>query len=226
MPTRDSDCLKILTILYVSTLLIFNILAVKLWHLGPFIFTAGILLVPLTYIFGDVLTEVYGYGKTRRIIWIGFACNALMIACIELAILLPPAPNWHMQNEFAALLGTTPRIALGSLAAYWAGEFVNSYVIARMKVASNGRWIWTRMVVSTLAGQMVDSAIFITIAFLGSVPSAQLMVMIASVVAFKVLYEILLTPVTYKIIAYVKRLEQCDVYDHGINFTPFRWQEK
>ena len=223
--SREFYYLKLLTVLYVATLLIFNIVAVKLWHFGPLVFTAGILLVPLTYIFGDVLTEVYGYARTRQIIWLGFICNALMILCIELAIRLPAAPDWHMQNEFAALLGNTPRIAAASLLAYWAGEFMNSYVIARMKVACKGRFMWLRMVASTLAGQAIDSGIFITAAFAGNVPPHQLLVMIASVIVFKVAYEFLLTPVTYKVVNHIKAREQLDFFDRGTDFSPFRWQE-
>ena len=221
---REFRYLKLLTAFYVATLLIFNVLAVKLWHVGPMIFTAGILLVPITYIFGDVLTEVYGYARTRQVIWIGFLCNALMIAAIEIAILLPPAPNWHQQNAFAELLGSTPRIALASLLAYWVGEFANSYVVARMKVATEGRFLWARLVASTVVGQLIDSSVFIGIAFMGKVPLAQLLVMIVSVTVFKTVYECVAAPLTCRVVNIIKRHERTDVYDKDTAFTPFKWE--
>ena len=215
--------LRLFTALYIATLLIFNIVAVKLWHIGPLVFTAGILLVPITYIFGDILTEVYGYARTRQIIWMGFTANALMILFIEVAVLLPPAPDWHLQSQFVEILGSTPRIALASLLAYWAGEFSNSYVIARLKVATNGRWLLLRLVFSTLAGQLVDSTLFIGCAFGGRIPPVELLVMIASVTVFKTIYEIVAAPLTYRVINYVKRQESLDIYDRDTAFSPFRW---
>jgi len=141
-----------LAALYIGTMLTFNVCAAKLWQLGPFIFTAGIILVPITYIFSDVLTEVYGYARTRQVIWLGFICNALMIAAIQVAIWLPPAEGWNLQNEFTLILENTPRIAFASLMAYLVGEFINSYVMAKLKVISNGEHLWFRAIASTIFG--------------------------------------------------------------------------
>jgi uncharacterized integral membrane protein (TIGR00697 family) len=190
--------------LYIGTMLTFNIVAVKLWQVGPLVFTAGILLVPVTYIFGDILTEVYGYARTRQIIWIGFACNALMILAIQVAILLPAAEGWKFQEQFTAILQSTPRIATASLLAYLAGEFTNSYVMAKMKIKNQGNRLLLRCLGSTAAGQFVDTVVFVTGAFLFVMPSAVLFKVILTAYAFKLFYEVLAYPITKKIIRFVK----------------------
>lgn len=207
--------------IFVATLLVSNIAAQKLIPVGPFIFTGGILLFPVAYIFGDVLTEVYGYAKTRQVIWTGFAANVLMAAFLWLVIALPPAPGWELQEAFSSALGLLPRVVVGSIAAYWLGEFANSMVMAKMKVWTNGRHLWTRTISSTLVGQAVDTVAFIVIAFAGVLPAAILVRAAWSGYLFKVGYEAIATPITYAIVGWLKRVEGVDVYDRDTNLNPF-----
>lgn len=220
---KELKYFPLIACLYIATMLTFNIVAVKLWHIGPIVFTAGILLVPITYIFGDILTEVYGYARTRQIIWIGFFCNALMILIIQLAILLPPAQSWGLQEQFQAILQNTPRIAAASLFAYLAGEFANSYVMAKMKLKYNGQKLLLRCLGSTAAGQFVDTAIFVIGAFLFVMPPMILMKVLLSAYLFKLVYEVLAYPITRRIICFVKKQEQMDVFDIQGAFTPFKF---
>jgi hypothetical protein len=201
--------------LFVSVLLISNVASTKIVDLGPFTFDGGTLLFPISYIFGDVLTEVYGYRRSRRVIWAGFGAAALVGA-------LPPAEGWEYQEAYHAILGATPRIVLGSLVAYFAGEFSNSYVMARMKIWSQGRWLWTRTIGSTLVGEGVDTLLFVTIAFASTMPWELFWSIVASNYVFKVGLEAAMTPVTYRITNYLKRSEGVDVYDIGTNFNPFK----
>jgi uncharacterized integral membrane protein (TIGR00697 family) len=191
--------------------------------LGAVSFGAGVLFFPISYVFGDILTEVYGYSRTRRVIWAGF--GALLFASVMSAVVvaLPPAPGWTNQPAYEIAFGSTWRIALASLIAFWCGEFVNSFVLAKMKIATAGRWLWTRTIGSTIVGEGIDSALFYPLAFYGSglIPDEMLpKVMLAQFVA-KVAVEVLFTPITYRIVAALKRAEQEDYYDVRTDFNPF-----
>lgn len=211
----------ILSMAFVAVLLISNIAAQKLFAAGPFTFTAGILLFPISYIFGDVLTEVYGYARSRAVIWTGFAANGLLVAVITTAIALPPAPGWPFQEQFSTALGFVPRIVVASMVGYWMGEFSNSYVLARMKIWTSGKHLWARTIGSTLVGELVDTGAFVIIAFAGVLPTQVLVSASISGYIFKVLYEIIATPVTYWIVGELKKREGIDVYDRTTNFNPF-----
>ena len=204
--------LDLITALFVTVLLISNVASTKILQLGPFTFDGGTILFPLSYIFGDVLTEVYGYRRSRRVIWIGFGCAALLVLVLSIVGALPPAADWEHQEAYEVILGATPRIVLGSLIAYFAGEFSNSYVLARMKVWSQGRWLWTRTVGSTVVGQAVDTTLFVTIAFAGTLPWPLFWSIIASNYVFKVGLEAAMTPVTYRVTGFLKQAENADVY--------------
>ncbi len=206
---------------FVATLLISNIAAQKLILLGPFVFAGGILLFPVTYVFGDVLTEVYGYARTRQIIWVGFGANLLMASFLGLVVALPPAPGWELQEAFASALGLVPRVVVASILGYWAGEFANSFVLAKLKVATNGEHLWARTIGSTVVGQGVDTVIFTVAAFGGVLPAAVLFTTVWSGYLFKVLYEVAATPLTYLVVKWLKVVEEVDVYDRETSFTPF-----
>ncbi len=217
---------------FTTTLVISNIIAVKLVDLFGLILPAAVILFPITYIFGDVLTEVYGYARARRAIWTGFGCNLLAVAAIWLAGLLPPAAFWdagvypgpgEAAQAYRAILGFTPRLLAASFLAYLAGEFLNSFVMARLKLATQGRWLWVRTVSSTIVGQGVDSAIFISVAFVGLLPPAGLVTTILSQWLFKVGYEALATPLTYWVVNTLKRAEALDVFDRETDFSPLRF---
>jgi uncharacterized integral membrane protein (TIGR00697 family) len=214
--------LDIVMALFVAVLLISNVASAKLLQLGPFTFDGGTILFPLSYIFGDILTEVYGYGRSRRVIWTGFLCTGLMAVVFIVVGVLPPAPGWDRQEAYMAILGLTPRIALSSLIAYFAGEFSNSYVLARMKVWTQGRWLWTRTIASTIVGEGVDSVLFVLIAFYGLWPLPLLGSVIVSNYVFKVGVESLATPATYAVTNLLKRVENEDYYDYHTDFNPFR----
>jgi uncharacterized integral membrane protein (TIGR00697 family) len=191
--------------------------------IGPWPFGAGILFFPLSYVLGDVLTEVYGYERARRCIWAGFAALIFMAVMSFIVVALPPAPGWTGQAAYESVFGQVPRIVIASMLAFWAGEFANSYVLARMKVWTRGRHLWTRTIGSTLVGQGIDSLIFYPLAFYGAPDwpvEAMLQVMLSQFV-LKVSWEALLTPFTYLIVGWLKRREGVDVYDDGTNFTPF-----
>ncbi|MBI5058745.1 queuosine precursor transporter [candidate division KSB1 bacterium] len=207
--------------LFVAVLLVSNISATKLVELWGFPFDAGTILFPLSYIFGDILTEVYGYGRARRVIWLGFLANALAAITFGIVAKLPPAGIWDGQAAFEAILGVVPRIVAASFIAYLCGEFINSYVLARLKIATRGRWLWTRTISSTLAGEAVDTLLFVVIAFGGTIPAADLWLMIAFNYMFKCGTEILFTPVTYVVVGFLKRYERVDVFDIGTSFNPF-----
>jgi uncharacterized integral membrane protein (TIGR00697 family) len=186
---------------------------------------AAVIVFPLSYLFGDVLTEVYGYAVTRRIIWLGFACNLVFVLFVVAAGALPGAPGaWGpaAQSAYTRILGFTPRLLAASFVAYIAGEFLNSFVMARLKIATRGRWLWTRTISSTLLGQGVDSTIFVSGAFAGMIPGALLFQAIGDQWAFKTAYEILATPLTYAMVGYLKRRERQDAFDIGTDFNPFR----
>jgi queuosine precursor transporter len=197
----------VLASLFVAALLVSNVAAQKLIQLGPFVFPGGILLFPVTYIFGDVLTEVYGFARTREVIWAGFAANVVMALFLALVIALPAAPGWLLQREFAAALGMVPRVVVASLAGYLAGEFINAFVLARMKVVTEGRHLWARTIGSTVVGQAVDTALFVSIAFGGVLPLGAVARAAWWSYVFKVLYEAAATPLTYALVGWLKRAE-------------------
>ena len=221
MPQRATPWLLVVMALFITSLLTANIIAVKLVALGNLVVPAGVVIFPLSYIFGDVLTEVYGYRQARRVIWLGFFCNLLMVVAIWVGGLLPAASFWDAQPAYERILGFTPRLLVASFAAYLVGEFANSYVLARLKLATRGRWLWTRTIGSTLVGQGLDSAVFITLAFVGVMPSAEaLLAAILTQWLLKSAYEIVVTPLTYVVVGFLKRAEGLDTYDYDTRFNP------
>lgn len=207
---------------FVAVLLISNVASTKIVDLGPLTFDGGTLLFPISYIFGDILTEVYGYRRSRRVIWTGFAAAGLLAGVLALVGALPAAEGWENQAAYRAILGTTPRIVLGSLVAYFAGEFSNSYTLAKMKILTRGRWLWTRTIGSTLVGEGVDTLLFVTIAFAGTMPWGLFWSIVVSNYVFKCGLEAAMTPVTYRVTNFLKRAENEDVYDTDTDFNPFR----
>jgi queuosine precursor transporter len=217
--------LDISSVLFVVVLLVSNVAAAKALRLSGWLgldIDGGTLLFPISYIFGDILVEVYGYARSRRVIWLGFASNALAALVFSLVVALPPSPDWHLQEAFAAVLGQTPRIVLASLVAFWFGEFSNSYIMAKMKILTRGRWLWTRTVGSTIVGEGLDSLLFQVIAFGGVWPLALVLRVSLWNYILKVAYEVLATPVTYAVVRALKRAEQEDFYDRDTDFNPFR----
>ncbi|MBN2611186.1 MAG: queuosine precursor transporter [Bacteroidales bacterium] len=213
--------LDVLTGLFVAVLLISNIASTKILVLWKFTFDGGTILFPLSYIFGDILTEVYGYQKSRRVIWTGFFSALLMSLVFYLVQVLPPAADWAHQQAFENLLGFVPRIVIASLVAYFAGEFSNSYILSRLKIKTGGKFLWVRTIASTLAGEGIDTAIFCMVAFYGVLPAGLLWSVIISNYIFKCTVEVLFTPVTYAIVGFLKKKENEDHYDRGINYNPF-----
>ena len=218
---RSYNYLGTIGVLFVAVLLISNVAASKIVQIGWLSFDGGTLLFPLSYIFGDVLTEVYGYKSSRPVIWLGFLCAFMMSALFFIVGLLLASPEWGNQEAYDAILGFVPRIVGASLIAYLAGEFCNSYVLAKMKILTKGRWLWTRTIGSTLVGELVDSALFVTIAFAGLFSTVLLATMIISNHLFKTAVEVIFTPATYKTVAWLKKKESEDYYDFGTNFSPF-----
>ncbi len=206
---------------FVVVLLVSNLIGQKITAVGPFRISGAQLLFPVTYIFGDVFTEVYGYAASRRVIWIGFFASALLSAMGMFAVWLPPAPGWGGQEAFETVFGFVPRMVAASLAAFWAGEFANSFVLAKMKLLTNGRWLWTRTIGSTIVGQAVDTAVVMVLAFGGTVPAGTVANMVLSAYLGKVLYEAAATPLTYAVVGYLKRREGVDAFDRGVDFNPF-----
>jgi uncharacterized integral membrane protein (TIGR00697 family) len=215
--------LDIITGLFVAVLLISNVAATKIFIIGPLPFDGGALLFPLSYIFCDVLTEVYGYRASRRVIWTGFASCILMIIVFNLVALLPPEAEWKPnQAAFEAILLAAQRIVLASIVAYLAGEFLNAYVLAKMKIKTQGRWLWTRTIGSTLVGQSADTTIFVLIAFAGTLKWGTIWNIIWVGYVFKCSVEVLFTPITYTVVGWLKRTEGVDHYDIDTNFSPFK----
>ena len=214
---------------FVTILLLSNVIGagkvavVNLPGIGPWPFGAGVLFFPVSYVLGDVLTEVYGYANARRCIWAGFAAMLFMAFMAWVVVALPPAADWGNQAAYEAVFGQVPRIVFASIAAFWAGEFVNSYVMAKMKIWTGGRMLWTRTIGSTIFGEGVDSALFYPLAFLG-VPGWTTHAVIALAITqwiVKTLWEVVLTPVTYVIVGFLKRREGVEVFDTGTDFSPF-----
>ncbi|MFL6844023.1 MAG: queuosine precursor transporter [Allosphingosinicella sp.] len=213
---------------FVTILLLSNVIGagkvatIDLPGIGAWPFGAGILFFPISYVIGDVLTEVYGYARARRCIWAGTAALLFMALMSFVVVALPPAPSWTGQAAYEAVFGQVPRIVLASIAAFWAGEFVNSLVLAKMKLMTEGRHLWSRTIGSTIAGQAVDSLIFYPLAFWGVWDQQTLIKVLLTQWALKVSWEAILTPATYAVVGFLKRREGIDVYDRGTDFTPFR----
>lgn len=212
---------------FVTILLVSNTVAVKVTHVGPFYFDGATILFPITYIFGDILTEVYGYRRSRIVIWTGFAACAFMSFVYWLVGALPAAGDWGGQSAYVTILGQVPRVVAASLIAYSCGEFVNAFIMAKMKIATKGKHLWSRTIGSTLAGQGIDTFIFVTIAFTGVIPASLLWYMMVSNYVFKTAFEILATPLTYGAVWFLKKTEQVDYYDTHTNFNPFKlsWED-
>lgn len=213
--------LATISVFFVSVLLISNIASTKIVDFGWFTFDGGTLLFPLSYIFGDILTEVYGYKRAQKVIWLGFF-SALMMSIVFIIVgKLPAAGDWGNQAAYDAILGSTPRIVLASLLAYTCGNFSNSLVLAKMKIWTGGKHLWARTIGSTVIGEFVDSSLFIFVAFLGVLPVSLLITLVISNYIFKTLVEVLLTPITYKVVNFLKKNESEDYYDKSTNFNPF-----
>jgi hypothetical protein len=215
--------------IFVTVLITSNIIAVKIVNFFGLFLPAAVILFPVTYIIGDILTEVYGYARARKVIWLGFFCNSIVVIAIWIAGLLPAAPFWNAGlyesqkdavRAYQAILGFTPRLLAASFIAYIFGEFLNSFVLAKMKIMTRGKFLWMRTIGSTFAGQAADSSIFITIAFAGVLPSNELIRIIFSQWFIKVLYEALATPLTYVVVDRLKRIENEDYFDIDTNFSP------
>lgn len=204
---------------FIACLIAANIISVKLIAIGDWFVPAGVVVFPISYIVGDVLTEVYGYRSARRVIWLGFLCNLIVVLAIWVAGLLPSDPFWQDQQAWDTILGFAPRLLAASFIAYLIGEFANSFVLARMKVATQGRWLWSRTIGSTIIGEGLDSLVFITIAFAG-LPNFNLLNAILTQWTIKVAFEIIATPLTYLVVGFLKRKENQDPYDRNISFNP------
>jgi conserved hypothetical integral membrane protein len=218
---RDFRHYETLLHIFVVILIVSNLIGQKICAVGPFRISGAQLLFPITYIFGDVFTEVYGYAGSRRAIWIGFFASALLSVMGMIIVALPPAPDWGNQAAFEAVFNFVPRMVVASLLAYWAGEFSNSFVMARLKVITKGRMLWVRTIGSTMVGQLVDSVIVMVVAFVGTPSQGSIPNLILSGYLGKVLYEAAATPLTYIVVNSLKRAEGVDVYDDATNFNPF-----
>jgi len=221
-PQRTYKYYDLVMASFVTVLLCANLIGPgKLAKVGPFTFGAGVLFFPISYIYGDVLTEVYGYARARKVVWAGFAALAFASFMAAVVVWFPPAPAWPHQAAYETVFGGTWRIVLASLLAFWAGEFCNSYVLAKMKVVSGGKSLYQRTIGSTIVGEGVDSMIFYPVAFLGIWSSSQVLTVMATNYCIKVAWEALATPITYRVVAWLKRVEREDYYDRGTDFNPF-----
>lgn len=225
MKTQVSTTFMFAGILFAACLLISNILAVKIIMIGPWAAPAGVLIFPISYIIGDVVAEVWGYQKARLIIWAGFAVNLIAIFFYSLSIVIPAAPFWSNQDAYATVLQYSPRIALASIVAYLFGSFINAYVMSRIKVLTEGKNFSFRAVVSTIAGEGIDSIIFMSIAFIGIIPGKSLLVMIGTQASLKIIYEIIVLPLTVVIVKRLKKQEGIDTFDTEISYNPFKVSE-
>ena len=224
--TGHSPWFVLVVALFVTCLITSNIIAVKLIDVRGLVLTAAIIIFPISYIIGDVLTEVYGYREARKVIWLGFLCNLIVVLAILAAGVLPAAPFWGDQDAYAAILGYAPRLLAASFLAYLVGEFTNAYVLAKMKIATQGRFLWTRTIGSTVVGQGLDSVIFVTVAFAGEIPLSAMLVAIVSQWLAKCAYEAAATPLTYLAVGFLKRRDGRDVYDRDTRFSPFVISDK
>src|SRR2546425_707689 len=212
---------------FVTVLICANVIgAAKRCQIGGFTFSAGVLFFPISYIFGDVLTEVYGYSRARKVVWAGFGALAFASFMSWAILQFPPAPDWPHQPAYETVFGGTPRIVLASLVAYFSGEFCNSYVLAKMKLVTGGRLLWTRTIGSTIVGEAVDSLIFYPLAFLGAPgwTTDQVLAVLMGNYLLKVGWEVVMTPFTYRVVNFLKRAESEDYFDRDTDFTPFSLQ--
>jgi uncharacterized integral membrane protein (TIGR00697 family) len=214
-----SHRLVIFIALFITCLITANVIAVKVISLGPFVLPAAIFVFPLSYIFGDVLTEVYGYRLARRVIWLGFFCNLIFVFFVWVGQVLPAASFWEGQEAYKRILGYAPRLLAASFLGYLAGEFANSFILSRMKIMTKGRWLWSRTIGSTIIGQGFDTSIFITVAFIGTASFVPIMILYHWLA--KTLIEALATPLTYATVNWVKKREAVDTYDYDTKFNPF-----
>ena len=217
--------LDTITAFFVAVLLISNIASTKIIDFGFFSLDGGVIVFPLSYIFGDILTEVYGYKRSRKVIWLGFISAFIMSAALIIVGALPPSAEWGNQAAYEKILGLTPRLVLASLIAYFTGEFTNSFILSKMKIFTEGKWLWTRTIGSTLFGQIVDTVIFIFVAFYGILPSGLLITLIIANYIIKTGVEILFTPITYKIVNWLKREEAEDYFDYDTDYNPFNLKD-
>jgi len=217
---RYSARFVVIVAIFVTCLITANITAVKLVNLFGLILPAAILIFPLSYIIGDILTEVYGYRQARRVIWLGFLCNVITVGAIWIGQILSPASFWDGQAAYERILGYAPRLLVASFLAYLVGEFANAFVLAKMKIATKGRWLWLRTIGSTLIGQGLDSLVFISLAFVGIMPFKALLSAIVAQWLVKSVYEAVATPITYAVVNLLKRKEGLDVFDYETRFNP------
>ena len=216
--------LDIATVAFVVTLFLSDFVGnAKVAHVSTFTFTSGVILFPFSYLLGDVLTEVYGYSKSRRVIWISFGALIVSAIIIKIMILLPPAREWHNQQAFEIIFGDTWRTVLASIVAFWAGEFANSFTLAKMKIVTSGKYLWTRTIGSTVVGEGVDSLIFYPLAFVGLAGFSWHLIFSVMICNYilKVLWEVIATPFTYKVVGFLKKAEHEDFYDYKTDFNPF-----
>jgi uncharacterized integral membrane protein (TIGR00697 family) len=207
--------------LFVTVLLISNIVAPKFWAIGWLRISAAQILFPITYIFGDIFTEVYGYSASRRAIWFGFFASAILALLTYICVIIPPAPEYMNQAAFETIFKPVGRVVAGSLLAFWCGEFANSFTLAKLKLVTKGRYLWTRTIGSTVVGQAVDTTIVILFIFYGTATAGTMFRLIVSGYVIKVVYETLMTPVTYAVVNFLKRTEGVDFFDYSTNFSPF-----
>ena len=224
-PRQYSIWFVVVVAVFVTCLLIANIIAVKLVTIFGLTVPAAIIIFPLSYICGDVLTEVYGYRRARQVIWLGFACNLLAVAAIWIGGILPGAAFWDAQAAYERILGFSARLLVASFTAYLIGSLANALVLARMKVLTSGRMLWTRTIGSTLIGEGLDSLIFIAIAFWGILPPTAMLTAVVTQWLFKVAYEALVTPLTYVVVNFLRRREGLDVFDRDLSFNPLALTE-
>ena len=209
----------VIAAVFITCIITANVIAVKIISIGPLVLPAAIIIFPLSYIFGDIITEVYGYHRARQMIWLAYACNLLFVAFVWFAQIIPGASFWEGQQAYEAILGIVPRIVLASFTGGIVGEFVNSFILSRMKVLTSGRWLWLRTISSTIVGQGLDSALFVFIAYFGTPDFAWLMIIYHWLA--KTLIEAVATPLTYAAVSHLKRQEKIDAYDEEINYNPF-----
>lgn len=219
---QNSNIFLFVSILFVTCLLISNTCAYKVMQLGPFSITSGALIFPISYIVNDLIAEVYGYSKAKKVIWFGFAMNALMVLYYEIAILVPGASYFEGQEAFATVLGGTGRVLGASFIAYLSGSFLNAAVLSKLKVKTNGKWLMLRAIASTFVGELVDSILFVTLVFAFVYDINSILIMIGTQTLLKTVYEIIIFPITNIIIKKVKRVEGLDTYDNNISYNPFR----
>lgn len=217
---------QLLVIIFIVVLLISNLVGQKICAIGRFRVSGAQLLFPITYIFGDVFTEVYGYSASRRAIWLAFLASGLLSIMGLITVALPPAPDWPNQDAFRTVFYQVPRLIIASLAAFWCGEFANSFVMAKMKILTSGKYLWTRTIGSTVVGQAVDTIVVMTLAFAGTVKLSTIANVIVSGYLFKVVYEVLATPLTYMVVNALKRAEGMDPFDYGTRFNPFAHESR